>query len=169
MYAKEPIRMVNYQPGEPYLDYCPYFDPQGYDFQDYKLPDVTPQCIVRGGVRHRLFFDNSDQASPVLNKMPLVRWRRGMAFWSGNHYLKPKLKISSSSGALLHFKFFAEFLDRIEQEVDRGVMFNSAIEYQRYYECLQSKPNLCPFGPNSVKFSGSRQLTDLGIIRAFDS
>jgi glycosyltransferase involved in cell wall biosynthesis len=168
MYAKDAVPAIGYAPGHSFLRCCPYFDPEGYEFQTYDLEGITPRYMVRGGVRRRLFFDRGGDESPILNKVPLVKWRRGMEYWSGSHFLRPALTLSRSSGALLHFKFFADFLDRVEVEVERGVMFNAAMEYKRYRDRLQAVPELSLYGPQSVEYRDSEQLLRLGLLRGFD-
>ena len=165
MYAKGPLSQIRYEAGRPFLEYCRFFDRNGYDFTPIDVEGATPKFMVRGGVRRRLFYSKEDNLAPVLNKLPLVKWKQQFAFWSGNHYLKPEVRLASSWGALLHFKFFSEFGSRVGQEVRRGVMFDSALEYRKYKKHLDRNPDLAPFGPNSMEYSRSRQLVDLGIMR----
>ena len=68
---------------------------------------------IQGGPRMRVFFGHKPSAAPALNKIPLVRWRRGYVYRNGAHELLPRrLNLTYSrgggsvtSGVLLHAKF----------------------------------------------------------------
>src|SRR5262249_7010721 len=69
MYSDQSISDTIYEPGTPFLEACRYFDGDTY-FRD------SNNMIFRGGPRHRLFWKdgNATSKSPVLLKIPLVKW-----------------------------------------------------------------------------------------------
>src|SRR5947207_15914728 len=75
----------------------------------------------------------SVRASPQLQlfKIPLVKWQRGYAYESATHVMN-RIRLSAVTGALLHFKFFADFYERISQAIDSGAYTEGSIHYKRF-------------------------------------
>lgn len=64
MYPAEPLAQLNYQPGDSFIDACPYFDtdnyrlvPQTTSVEKWK----TPPYRIHGGARERLFHSESER------------------------------------------------------------------------------------------------------------
>ena len=76
------------------------------------------------------------------------------------------IRLASSTGALLRYKFLADFYERAKIEVAREEHFSNASEDKAYaaVPAEQDEPNL--FGNDSVQFSGSDQLVQLDLMRA---
>ena len=160
MYSDKPIAEVRYEPGRPFRDFCNYFDADTYHQKDSRgLP-------LRGGARHRLFWAGSkrEKPSPVLKKIPLVKWRPGLAFEASTHVIEG-VTISSITGVLQHFKFFSDFFEIAKQESLRKEHWDDAAQYVSYWDILSRSPNLSAFFENSVLFESSQQLIDLGLAR----
>lgn len=165
MYADAPIRHTNYEPETPFLSACPYFDAGSYSREEAEGP--TRGVPSRGGPRHRLFWEgrDRDRPSPFLPKIPLVRWSGGHRYEASTHVIA-KARMSEVRGALLHFKFFSDFVTRIEEEVQRREHFNEASQYSAYWEVMSSEPDLNPFFDGSVRYVDSTQLMAMNLIRS---
>lgn len=157
MYSDKPMRDVAYQAGQSLIEACPWFDTGPYSF----WPNLkAPYFSVTGGVRQRVFWSRrhgQDVAPPAIQKIPLVKWRRGMKFLSSTHEVSP-LKIADISGVLLHFKFLQDFHKRAMEEVQRKEHYNGASEYALYLDILEENPDISFHNQDSVKFAGSEEL-----------
>lgn len=160
MYADRPIADTNYPPGAPFLDTCRYFDWNTYHEVD---GDGIP---LRGGPRHRLFWAGRPRAnpSPVLKKIPLVKWRAGLRYKASTHLLDGAI-FSRLSGLLLHFKLFSDFPESADREAGRMEHWNGAAQYKFYHDVLRHRHDLTAFGPHSVRFEDTAQLVALGLMR----
>jgi Glycosyl transferase family 2 len=162
MYANKPIADTDYQRGQPFLASCPYFDGEGYEFAQL---DNGVSSIVRGGARHRLFWEGRDldYPSPFLKKIPLINWRKGFRLEASTHVLR-NARLARTTGALLHFKFLQDFGERASEEAMRKEHFADARQYVAYDDLLSSNRSLSAYYPGSVRFEASTQLVDLGLM-----
>jgi hypothetical protein len=160
MYAERPIRDTIYAAGTPFLDSCPYFD-----FDSYHQVGVD-HIPVRGGPRHRLFWEGRQRPkpSPVLKKFPLVRWTRQARYEASTHRISG-LRLPKLTGALLHFKFFSDFVENSAREVARKEHWDDAAQYGCYHDVLQDMPDLTAYGEHSKRYRNSLQLVDLGLMQ----
>jgi hypothetical protein len=69
------------------------------------------------------------------------------------------------TGALLHFKLFAEFARRAAEEAERGEHWKGGGQYSMYSAILGRDPELNPRYEGSVHYRDSRQLMELGLIQ----
>ena len=69
----------------------------------------------------------------------------------------------SPTGCLLHFKFLSVLSEKAEEEIRRKEHYDNSREYRRYNELLNGGEQALGF-EKSVKFVGSRQLIDLGLM-----
>lgn len=102
--------------------------------------------------------------SPILTKVPLVRWDQDSKYLDVNHFVSPKV-MAPESGVLLHFKFLQDFHERAVQEIARGEYFGGASEYRRYCDKLKSDPNLSFMYESSTRLESTAQLVSLGLMR----
>jgi hypothetical protein len=164
MYPGGPIQQTHYAPGDPILAASPYFDVDSYSFGSEGLRARIPE---RGGPRRRLFWQPGRTyrgQPPYLQKIPLVRWQEGRQYLASTHLIDG-LCLSSVTGVLLHFKFLADFGDRSRMEVARGEHWDTAAQYEAYAEALSANPHLSAMYEGSVRYLGSRQLIELGLMR----
>lgn len=101
--------------------------------------------------------------SPILTKIPLVRWTQDSKYLDVNHFVSPKV-VAPESGVLLHFKFLQDFHERAMNEMARGEYFAGGSEYRRYCEKLKSDPDLSFMYEGSTKLENASQLVDLGLM-----
>jgi hypothetical protein len=99
-----------------------------------------------------------------LSKIPLTFGSPGLVYAS-NHRTVP-LRLAPVTGALLHFKFFSDFHERVMTELTESRHFDGSSEYARYAEALGSEPELSFAFPGSVRFTGSADLTARGLMRS---
>ena len=112
--------------------------------------------LGRLGQRHGL--------APDLTKIPLIKARPGLS-WTSNHRCTP-LRLSEMTGALLHFKFFADFHHRARTEAARGQHWDGGAEYVRYAALIDNEPKASLFYEGSELFSSTQQLVELGLVKS---
>jgi hypothetical protein len=100
---------------------------------------------------------------PLLSKMPLIFGRHGRRYVN-NHATVP-LRLAPLTGALLHFKFFSDFHNRVLAAVESREHFDESSEYGRYAAALAASPELSFAGPSSVRYKSTRNLVDLHLLR----
>jgi hypothetical protein len=145
---------------------CPYFDSDGY----VQTWGWGGGLWVRGGPRLRVHFADRPGEAPALNKIPLVRWRRDYHYRMSTHDARP-LRLNrphaanavSVSGALFHFKFVASLAEKAREEQKRREHYADGREYDRY---LAHPADRLHAPGISVRYEGSAQLTELGLMSA---
>ena len=163
MYSDKAISETNYTTGEPFLDYCRYFDSNSYfEYDNDNIP-------VRGGPRDRLFWKgyNREKMSPYLINIPLVKWRNDLKYECGTHIIS-NVKLASLTGAKLHFKFFSDFYTYSESEAHRKEHWDNAAQYETYWDVLSKNAQLCGIYNGSLKFKDSMQLVEIGLMKSTD-
>jgi glycosyltransferase involved in cell wall biosynthesis len=168
MYSKVPIKEAIYKSGEPFVETCPYFDAETY--RALKV-SAFPPLLICGGPRERVFWSNNDIDihSPTMHVVPLIKWQRGYEYICGRHGVNVPLNFAILSGAILHFKFFNDFHERIEKEVKRGEHFEGAREYNIYLTHIQENPKLSFYYEGSVLYKDSLQLVRLNLMKRPDN
>jgi len=162
MYSDRPIRETVYRRGMPFLATCPYFDSDSYRWDD---PSRRGTCgPSRGGPRGRLFWTDKEGTSPppFLGKIPFANWRPGLEYTASTHLL-PGAVLAELTGALLHFKFFSDFVARVGIEAERGEHWENARQYAAYREVMERRPDLSAFYDRSLRYEGDGQLAALGM------
>lgn len=103
---------------------------------------------------------------PMLFKIPLVKWHKDLVYFSSTHILTP-IKLADITGALLHFKFFADFHEKAMTEAARGEHAGSGRQYRRYAEVLNATKDGRPFAyEGTVRYRDSRGLVTLGLMKS---
>lgn len=163
MYASTSVKATRYSSGQSFLAACPYFDPEPYKLVPGKF---FPPFKLLGGVRERMFWQNRNRgfSPPTISTVRLVKWKKGQQYVS-NHSLTPPIALSEIWGALLHFKFLADFHARVVQEVARGEHYAGAREYRAYLEVMEQDPELTLHYEGSARYRDSEQLVQLELMR----
>lgn len=159
MYDDRPIAETDYSSGSPFLECCRYFDFDTYhEIDDDRIP-------VRGGPRHRLFWTGRPprKPSPVLKKIPLVKWQDGFRYEASTHIIHGPA-FCSLTGILLHFKLFSDFPMNALREAERMEHWDGAAQYRTYAEGLARSRRLCAHGPHSARYENTAQLVVLGLM-----
>lgn len=119
---------------------------------------------IQGGVRDRVYFSDAPGRSPALNKLPLVRWQRGMGYVSSTHHMLPRglnrRCENTPTGVLLHTKLLADVSRKAATEVARGEHYRAAREYRALLERADAPLH----HEGSTLFDGWRQLEDVGLM-----
>ena len=167
MYPKGPFDAKPYREGQNPLDIAQYFDSGNYTIsRNHRFGNLW----VQGGPRARMFFTDSPERAPALNKIPLVKWHRSYAYVSSTHMLLPRgLNLvydewggEKASGCLLHAKFLDTFPVKAQEEMDRKQHYANSHEYRAYQAGLGTEPDLwCKW---SEKYINWRQLEILGLM-----
>lgn len=100
--------------------------------------------------------------APQMFKIPLVKWREGMRLVT-KHRTNP-VRLSASSGALLHFKYLDDFAAKTADAVQHGQYYNGSSEYHRYGQLLQRQPNVTFMYAGSVRYESSEDLLREGLM-----
>lgn len=149
------------------IEVAPYFDTGNYSCSyNPKYRNIW----LQGGPRQRVFFSSKPEQAPSLNKIPLVKWRRGYVYRHSTHHLLPaKLNLTyasdggqMASGALLHTKFTQNFLDKVNEEKDRQMHYKDSREYKLYAQAVARGAPL--YTSNSVRYESWQQLQSLGLM-----
>ncbi|MEM9139805.1 MAG: glycosyltransferase family 2 protein [Pseudomonadota bacterium] len=166
MYGDGSVAHTHCRVGQDPIAAAPYFDSANY----MVTRDAHYQNLwIQGGPRQRVFFKDHPQAAPALNKIPLVRWRRGFVYKAGAHDLLPRRLNrtyartggSRTSGVFLHAKFMDVLNDKVAEEVTRRQHYADSAEYASY---AGHGSDLCLCTPHSVRFKDWQQLCDLGLM-----
>lgn len=163
MYSDRPIKDTTYNPGQDFLEVCPYFDKKFYNTKNEKSGPYKNQAYYFGGVRQRVF---GDTGAYLLSKIPLIKYNSNFILAGGQHWTnRPESEIADESGCLLHFKFFSSFIDYAKQEAERKEHYCNALQYQEYARGVADKTLSLYNKIHSIKFKDSNQLVDLGIMQ----
>lgn len=167
MYPKGSLQDDPYSAGRDPFEIASWFDSGNYMIS---RNDRYGNLWIQGGPRARIFFADSPERAPALNKIPLVKWDRKYAFVSSTHMLLPRglnqvydeWGGEKISGCLLHAKFLNTFISKSEEELKRKQHFASGKEYQAYHDRLKESPEVwCKW---SEKYINWRQLEILGLM-----
>lgn len=87
MYPKGPIDAEPYREGQNPFEIASWFDSGNYMISKN---DKMQNLWIQGGPRARCFFPDDPADAPSLNKIPLVKWERGLVYASSTHMLLPR-------------------------------------------------------------------------------
>ncbi|MDQ2094271.1 glycosyltransferase family 2 protein [Rhodalgimonas zhirmunskyi] len=167
MYPKGRIDQQPYREGQDPIEITSWFDAGNYSIQ---RNGRFGNLWIQGGPRSRMFFRDTPEAAPALNKVPLVKWEKKYAYVSSTHMILPRgLNLvydewggEKASGVLLHTKFLDTFTQKANEELERKQHYAASIEYKAYAESLRENPDLwCKW---SEKYINWRQLEILGLM-----
>lgn len=165
MYSDRPVEENAYKSGQDPLEVCPYFDAYGYR-ETVKSPLSVKH--VRGGPRARVFFGRAEVSS-MLQKTVFLKWKSHYAYTRGSacELWPPNLadvkyaEQRGMPGALLHFKFVAQFVEKVLEEQQRK---QHTDEYVTYKSGLNSRDTDTFMFEGSRRFAGWTSLVEVGIL-----
>lgn len=161
MYNDGDVAEAVHDPARPLLETCSWFDPGPYRV---RRGGPFPSISIYGGPRDRMIaFRPYQDGPPLLTKVPLVRWRRGMRYLLSTHRMSPA-RLFPAIGALLHFKFLSDFSDRVETAVAGGWHAGAEREFLAYRAHAHANPRMRFHHTGSVKYEDSAQLVRLGVM-----
>jgi len=179
LYPDGPLAACRYQAGEDLYAAAPLFDAGPYSRVE---TNACPGVVIRGGMRERVFYPEWRRGvlfstilrllrrspAPCLTKVPLIRWTAASAYLYANHFASPH-RVAPETGALLHFKFLQDFHARALHESSRREYYKGGMEYRRYARVLQRNPAVSLRDGRSVRFTGTSQLVELGLMQDSDA
>jgi len=121
------------------LTQASYFDDkifQGRPSYTWRESQFGP--MVYGGPRARLMSTIGATEEPCCSKVAIARWDASTAYANVHFPFPFHENPSSPQGALLHFKFIADFASKVDEALVTGEHWRNAIEYRRYKEWLDS-------------------------------
>ncbi|MEM8859063.1 MAG: glycosyltransferase family 2 protein [Chloroflexota bacterium] len=164
MYGQKPLSQTIYQAGQNFLEVCHYFDRTPYH-DEYPAPrPFFNQDYQFGGMRKRVFGEDVEY---LVTKTPLIKYKLDTVMVGGQHSTShPADKIAHLQICVLHFKYFSSFIDYAMREAERGEHSGGGEQYQAYADGINDSDDILFYDPaESLIFSGSQQLLELGIMR----
>ena len=140
------------------LDLCPFYDSDGIRVACRVLLDRA-QDRITGGFRKRVLG-----TQVILNKVALFHNRPGVGLSMGSHAIRGA-RCSDLRAVHLHFKYLADFRERVAVEMARGEHWNRASEYHSYARALGDRKTLDVLYAGSRRWAGTQPLIDCGIMR----
>ncbi|MEM7709441.1 MAG: glycosyltransferase family 2 protein [Pseudomonadota bacterium] len=144
----------------------PFEIPVWFDGGNYTVErnDPVGNLWIQGGVRARCLFADQPEEAPALNKVPLVRWRRGYVHMSSTHMLLPRglnrtydaAGGERTTGILLH----AKFLGPAREDGVRSEHYRQGSEHRRHAAAFGSELRCAA----SERYDGWRCLVGLGLM-----
>jgi hypothetical protein len=162
-FSRMPAPMIDMYPaaegkpssGDMPWEFSSHFDGLGYDV-NYSKRSIT----LTGGPRGRRFDEQNE-----LMKYPLIYWDKACSLGISIHQPLPyDRNFSHLWGVLLHFKFYANYREKIVEAVEGGQHFNGAAHYKRMRLELDQTGEINLTSDSSIKFIGADQLIDLGFM-----
>jgi len=144
------------------FDLCPYYDSDGIRVFCRVLLDRA-QDRLDGGFRRRVL-----STRVILNKVALFHNGPGVRLSLSNHAILGA-RCSDLRAVHLHFKYLANFRERVAAEVARGEQWNGGSDNISYARALGEFEH--GGGPSDVLYTGSRRWTgvqpliECGIMR----
>jgi hypothetical protein len=134
-----------------------------FDSDSYRETLCKQRISRHGGPRWRRFW--RDGIAPELTKYPLFHIREGEIF-DNPHHLYPYCGNFASPClvGVLHFKFDARFLGKIEDALEHEQYFDGSAEYKHYRRVLSSDPRLGLDYPGSRRYRTPADLVACGLI-----
>ena len=167
MYPKGRLDEQPYRAGQDPIEIASWFDSGNYTI---KRNPKFGNLWIQGGPRARVFFPDTPDQAPALNKVPLVRWDKRYTYVSSTHMLLPRglnqvydeWGGEKASGVLLHAKFLDTFGVKAAEELARSQHYAGSVEYKAYAERLSEDPQLwCKWSEQYINW---RQLEILGLM-----
>jgi hypothetical protein len=163
MYSKEPSGSVSYEPGQSMLRACPFFDGDSYHVT--KRADAIVD--IKGGPRVRKLSSEASPFAHQLKKYPFFRWDRSLRRPT-IHTLKLHRHEPSASGALLHFKFLADFAEKVNFAIETNEFWNGSVQYRRYRDGLATSDLDVLHYEGSREYKSPESLISAGLIGSID-
>lgn len=167
MYPKGGMQDHPYREGQNPFEIAQFFDSGNYTItRNWKYRNLW----IQGGPRARMFFGDTPEIAPAMNKIPLVKWQAGFAYVSSTHMMLPRgLNLvydeaggEKPSGCLLHAKFLNTFDEKAQEEATRRQHYANGAEYAAYRDSAEKDHDMwCNW---SEKYVNWRQLEILGLM-----
>ncbi len=166
MYPNGPLHEQRYFKGQNPFEVLTHFDAGNYS---QRLNEKYGNLWIQGGPRQRVFFQSNPGQAPALNKIPLIKWKRGNVFVSSTHTLLPRGLNKTYedwggekiSGLLLHAKFLPDIQQKAVRELRRKQHYAGGREYRAYGGVTEGS---ALHHEHSTPYTGWRDLEDRGLM-----
>ena len=150
----------------PLLAQAPYFDDKVFQGKlSYTCLQSHFGPILYGGPRARLMSAIGATEAPCLRKVAIARWNASTAYANVHFPFPFDESPRSPQGALLHFKFTADFGSKVDEALATGEHWQDGIQYRRYKEWLGSPRRASLYDAVSSRFyEGPLSLIDAELI-----
>jgi len=162
MYSDAPLKETVYRAGEDFVSACPYFDAAAAR-EIRRKPECAAGSAFLGGMTERVFGYGS-----LLSKVPLFKFGKGVQIDRGHHTIRGA-RLSDLTAAVLHFKYFSDFIGKTVREAERGEYFNRARRYRQIARIVIDDPALRLCHEGSACFEDSSQLVRMGRLRTSEA
>ena len=168
MYSDKPIGETFYQSGDDFLQVCPYFDRQFYHHHEINAGPFKNSDLLHGGMRERVFDQPAEMWEFLVNKVPLLKSSCFIEVTAGHHWASvPKEQIAEVRGALLHFKYFHIFQEKVKENIRNTQHFAGSTDYKKYNQKLIEVKDLNLFDYHqSIKLESSQALLAAEVMMA---
>lgn len=130
------------------------------DGSGYEVSFLKRGISIKGGPRKRLFKEDNE-----LIKYPLIYWDMQCRFGSSIHRPLPYYRnFSPIWGALLHFKFFTNYREKISEAVSNKQHYNGSQHYHALKREIDDAGAIDFMSESSIRFLNPEQLIDLGFM-----
>ncbi|SFB23783.1 Glycosyl transferase family 2 [Rhizobium sp. NFR07] len=135
-----------------------------FDGEGYSCEAERRGLSIQGGPRRRRFNEDNQ-----LIKYPVIFWDDTCFFGSSLHRPLPyDRNFGAMWGALLHFKFFTNYREKIAEAAQGKQHYNDSEHYKAMMSELQSSGELELVDEHSWQFRDGAQLVDLGFMTKID-
>ena len=117
------------------------------------------------GLRLRIFgsYNQYPAANYVNQKYNLIKYQPSMRLIEGLHFMHGH-QLASFQCAIMHFKYHAQFHEKVIREIASGQHWNGATEYKRYAKKLSKDAESILFdSATSKKYTSSKDLFEQGL------
>ncbi len=136
-------------------DVADHFDRDGYTLSFEKR-----FISLMGGPRRRLFG-----AQAEMMKYPLLYWDSGCTLGVSIHQPTPyDRNFVPIQGVLLHFKFFSDYENKINEAIADNQYFGGAREYHRIRDVAQAAGTLDFWSEKTIRYQSPEQLQEIGFV-----
>jgi glycosyltransferase involved in cell wall biosynthesis len=140
-------------------EFSRYFDGAGYSMTLNKRG-----ISLKGGPRTRKFEEKVE-----LIKYPLVYWDNTCFFGSSPHRPLPyERNFTTIWGALLHFKFYVNYREKIVEAAVEQQHYGGSVHYKKMMNEIDEKGEIDLHDEVSIEFTGPDQLVNLGFMSRID-
>ncbi len=164
LYPRHPLAPGTYEAGEDPRQYCDHFDAEFTSAMTRRFNPRRQRWFdtVRfaGGTRQRVFGVDVN-----LTKFPLFRYGAGMWLSPGAHALDGA-SIAQERGAMLHFKYLDDFVDRTAEGARRGVYADGGGYYSSIAAQLERPEEMMFWCDGSQRLTDPADLLALGVLRS---
>jgi hypothetical protein len=138
----------------------PWLFSKWYDGSGYLVEFNKRAISIKGGPRRRVFGEHNE-----LMKYPVIYWDRSCSFGVSIHQPLPyQRNFSFIWGALLHFKFYTDYADKIKQAAEAGQHYDGAAHYRRMNDAIAATGHLDLHAEVSHSLNSFEQLREQGFI-----